>query len=90
MKGNIFSMERIRDEHRKITVDWTEFKELLEQKFSMLAPFCGLPECEERIKKDSSNEENIDLGAPGMGAKTLCIPLKQVCAFITFLLVSFH
>uniref|UniRef100_A0A183DQB1 Proline--tRNA ligase n=1 Tax=Gongylonema pulchrum TaxID=637853 RepID=A0A183DQB1_9BILA len=73
------SMEKIRDERRKITAEWGKFKELLEQKCSILAPFCGLPECEDAIKKDSSSEEGADPGAPGMGAKTLCIPLKQVC-----------
>lgn len=68
----------MRDEHRKLTTSWSEFTELLDQKFTLLAPFCGAVSCEEAIKKHSAIEENTDSTASVMGAKTLCIPLEQV------------
>lgn len=71
-------MKRIRDQHQKIITHWSEFKELLDQKYLILAAFCGLPHCEDNIKKDSCGEECGETGAPVMGAKTLCIPLEQV------------
>lgn len=73
-----FSAEKIRDKHLKITKHWSEFKELLDQKCLILAAFCGFSHCEDNIKKDSSNDECNEAGAPAMGAKTLCIPLEQV------------
>jgi hypothetical protein len=45
----------------------------------VLSPFCGGKECEDRIKTESTRDESSAI-APGtslMGAKTLCIPLKQ-------------
>uniref|UniRef100_A0AAF5PX60 Glutamate--tRNA ligase n=4 Tax=Wuchereria bancrofti TaxID=6293 RepID=A0AAF5PX60_WUCBA len=69
--------KRIRDQRQKITKHWSEFKELLDQKCLILAAFCGLAQCEDNIKKDSSNDECGEIGAPVMGAKTLCIPLEQ-------------
>ncbi|VDK71422.1 unnamed protein product [Onchocerca ochengi] len=69
--------EKIRDKHLKITKHWSEFKELLDQKCLILAAFCGFSHCEDNIKKDSSNDECNEAGAPAMGAKTLCIPLEQ-------------
>uniref|UniRef100_A0A915PJ26 proline--tRNA ligase n=1 Tax=Setaria digitata TaxID=48799 RepID=A0A915PJ26_9BILA len=71
------NMERIRDECQKITTNWSEFKKFLDQRCLILAAFCGLPDCEDNIKKDSSCDEGVEVGAPSMGAKTLCIPLKQ-------------
>ncbi|CAI5446164.1 unnamed protein product [Caenorhabditis angaria] len=63
-----------RDAHLKTTSDIEEFKKLLDEKCIILSPFCGLPECEEEIKKASTREDGE--GAQ-MGAKTLCIPLEQ-------------
>ncbi|VDO57798.1 unnamed protein product, partial [Onchocerca flexuosa] len=69
--------KKIRDKHQKITKHWSEFKELLDQKCLILAAFCGFSHCEDNIKKDSSNDECNEAGAPAMGAKTLCIPFEQ-------------
>ncbi|KJH51090.1 proline--tRNA ligase [Dictyocaulus viviparus] len=64
-----------RDAHMKICYDFTEFKQLLDEKFILLSPFCGDVACEDEIKKASTRE--ADAGAFLMGAKTLCIPLQQ-------------
>lgn len=66
-----------RTAHTKLTNDWEEFKNLLDEKFLLLSPFCGGIECEDAIEKESYKDEKTNLGAP-MGAKTLCIPLEQV------------
>lgn len=75
----------------KVTTNWDEFYQLLNEKFILLAPFCGGIKCEEEIKNESAREEQgniivccenleLNLGEIGqslMGAKTLCIPLEQ-------------
>ncbi|KAL3993914.1 proline--tRNA ligase [Acanthocheilonema viteae] len=71
------NMKKIQDQYQKITTHWSEFKELLDQKYLILAAFCGLSHCEDNIKKDSSSEECSEVGTPLMGAKTLCIPFEQ-------------
>ncbi|CAI4224258.1 unnamed protein product [Auanema sp. JU1783] len=63
-----------RDEHKKLCTDLTEFKKLLDEKYILLSPFCGIPDCEDEIKKATTREDGE--GAQ-MGAKTLCIPLEQ-------------
>ncbi|VDM57342.1 unnamed protein product [Angiostrongylus costaricensis] len=65
-----------RDTHMKICYNFEEFKQLLDEKFILLSPFCGEIACEDEIKKASTKEE-ADGGASLMGAKTLCIPLEQ-------------
>jgi bifunctional glutamyl/prolyl-tRNA synthetase len=64
--------------HLKTTKNWTEFKEFLDQKNIIMAPFCGDIPCEEKIKAESAREETDgDQQAPAMGAKSLCIPFDQ-------------
>uniref|UniRef100_A0A0K0DCT0 proline--tRNA ligase n=1 Tax=Angiostrongylus cantonensis TaxID=6313 RepID=A0A0K0DCT0_ANGCA len=65
-----------RDAHMKICYNFEEFKQLLDEKFILLSPFCGEIACEDEIKKASTSEE-ADGGVSLMGAKTLCIPLEQ-------------
>lgn len=79
--GNWHFLHRVlevRDKHKKMCMEWREFKDLLDNKFILLVPFCGRIECEDAIKKDSAREESIEPGASAMGAKSLCIPLEQV------------
>jgi bifunctional glutamyl/prolyl-tRNA synthetase len=64
------------DAHIVVTDDWSEFCSKLEKKCLIQAPFCGVEECEDKIKKDSASEE-VEPGAPSMGAKSLCIPTEQ-------------
>ena len=61
-----------------ITYDWKDFVPRLNNKKVLLSPFCGVPECEEVIKKESTVEDpTIAGGGQLMGAKSLCIPLEQ-------------
>uniref|UniRef100_W4VRQ8 Bifunctional glutamate/proline--tRNA ligase n=1 Tax=Corethrella appendiculata TaxID=1370023 RepID=W4VRQ8_9DIPT len=66
-------------DHLKITKNWSEFCKFLDAKNIIMAPFCGEIPCEEKIKADSARDdsENVEPGAPAMGAKSLCIPFKQ-------------
>jgi bifunctional glutamyl/prolyl-tRNA synthetase len=66
-----------RDSHLTVTQDWNEFILKLDQKFIIMAPFCGEISCEDKIKKDSAKEDSVDSSGPLMGAKSLCIPLEQ-------------
>ncbi|KAG9510951.1 Bifunctional glutamate/proline--tRNA ligase, partial [Fragariocoptes setiger] len=65
------------DAHRVQVTDWKTFNEKLNQKCTLLAPFCGRPECEDDIKKGSAREDVHDATGPLMGAKSLCIPSQQ-------------
>ncbi|KAF8365635.1 hypothetical protein PRIPAC_83464, partial [Pristionchus pacificus] len=66
-----------RDAHMTVTKNLDEMKKKLDEKFILLAPFCGIPSCEELIKRDTTREEVTEGGTAQMGAKTLCIPLDQ-------------
>ncbi|XP_078001176.1 bifunctional glutamate/proline--tRNA ligase-like [Glandiceps talaboti] len=66
-----------RDEHLKVATNWNDFCSFLDQKNLIMAPFCGEIPCEERIKKDSARDQDIEPGAPSMGAKSLCYPFDQ-------------
>ncbi|OVF07406.1 putative proline--tRNA ligase [Clavispora lusitaniae] len=78
-------LERARkafDEHRVLVEDWKDFVPTLNAKNVIVAPWCGVPECEDDIKdasakKDDGEEEEEDERAPSMGAKSLCIPDEQ-------------
>ena len=63
------------DDNIVTCTDWSLFTPSLDQKKLLLSPFCGVPECEDEIKKKTSRDD----GSPGalMGAKSLCIPLQQ-------------
>ncbi|XP_033626756.1 bifunctional glutamate/proline--tRNA ligase-like [Asterias rubens] len=64
-------------DHMKVSTDWDDFCSQLDQKNLIQTPFCGEPDCEDKIKKDSARGQDVEVGAPSMGAKSLCIPLKQ-------------
>ena len=65
------------DTHQAQVTDWPEFLKKLNEKFTLIAPFCGRPACEDKIKKDSVRESTDSTSGPLMGAKSLCIPKKQ-------------
>jgi prolyl-tRNA synthetase len=70
------------DTHRVLVHDWKDFVHQLNQKNVVVAPWCGVPECEDDIKdgsakKDDGEEFEVDEKAPSMGAKSLCIPFEQ-------------
>lgn len=57
---------------------WNDFVSHLNNKKLLLSPFCGIPDCEDMIKKESTVEDpTIAGGGQLMGAKSLCIPLEQ-------------
>lgn len=63
--------------HQAQVTDWQEFLKKLNEKFTLIAPFCGRPDCEDMIKKDSVRESTDGSSGPLMGAKSLCIPEIQ-------------
>ncbi|CAH3119198.1 unnamed protein product [Porites lobata] len=56
---------------------WSESQRLTDTKGIIQAPFCGDGTCEGKIKKDSARDQDLEAGAPSMGAKSLCIPFDQ-------------
>ncbi|XP_077269800.1 uncharacterized protein LOC143901394 isoform X1 [Temnothorax americanus] len=64
------------DERIKQVENWNEFKLEHDNKNLLLSPFCGKPECEDKIKEQSARLNMMD-GTVTMGAKSLCIPFKQ-------------
>lgn len=70
------------DTHKVIINEWKDFIPALNQKNIILAPWCGVEECEDDIKNSSSKQDDgedfeTDEKAPSMGAKSLCIPFEQ-------------
>ena len=74
-----------RDSRLKIVESWDDLVPALDSKCVALAPWCERTECEEAIKERSSHKGSsvvtetgeVDIRAPSMGAKTLCIPFEQ-------------
>lgn len=66
--------------HRKVLPDWTDFVKSLNEKNLNLIPHCLGSECEDKIKVLSAATvpgQEVDIRAPSMGAKSLCIPFEQ-------------
>ncbi|KAK3678064.1 hypothetical protein LTR78_002159 [Recurvomyces mirabilis] len=66
--------------HRKIIREWKDFVPALNDKNVVLVQHCASGDCEDEIKKDSSGQvegQEVDVRAPSMGAKSLCIPDEQ-------------
>jgi bifunctional glutamyl/prolyl-tRNA synthetase len=59
--------------------EWKDFSPNLNAKKLLLVPFCGNPECEEKIKEMTKAEaaEEEETGGLKMGAKSLCIPFEE-------------
>lgn len=58
-----------------------QFQKELDQGKIVQIPFCGEIQCEDWIKKTTAKDQDLEPGAPSMGAKSLCIPfspLKQL------------
>ncbi|XP_075781329.1 bifunctional glutamate/proline--tRNA ligase isoform X2 [Pelodiscus sinensis] len=56
-----------------------DFQKELESGKIVQIPFCGEMECEDWIKKTTARDQDLEPGAPSMGAKSLCIPFKPLC-----------
>lgn len=65
------------DSRRAQVEKWDDFLNKLNDKHTLVAPFCGKPSCEDNIKKDSVREAKDGSTGPLMGAKSLCIPKAQ-------------
>ncbi|CAL8243627.1 unnamed protein product [Lota lota] len=50
----------------------------LEQGRIVQIPFCGAIKCEDWIKKTTTKDQDLEAGAPSMGAKGLCIPFSPL------------
>ncbi|XP_056134251.1 bifunctional glutamate/proline--tRNA ligase isoform X2 [Lampris incognitus] len=55
-----------------------EFQKDLDQGRIVQIPFCGGIECEDWIKKATAKDQDLEPGAPSMGAKSLCIPFNPL------------
>ncbi|CAH1731165.1 unnamed protein product [Aphis gossypii] len=57
---------------------WSECAAHLAAKRLLLIPFCGRPNCEDNIKRDTTLDDGTaEVGASTMGAKSLCVPFEQ-------------
>uniref|UniRef100_A0A8C3A579 Bifunctional glutamate/proline--tRNA ligase n=1 Tax=Cyclopterus lumpus TaxID=8103 RepID=A0A8C3A579_CYCLU len=55
-----------------------QFQSELDQNKIVQIPFCGGIECEDWIKKITAKDQDLEPGAPSMGAKSLCIPFSPL------------
>ncbi|XP_061481150.1 bifunctional glutamate/proline--tRNA ligase isoform X3 [Rhineura floridana] len=65
--------------HMVVTNTMEEFQKELDSGKIVQIPFCGEIECEDWIKKTTARDQDLEPGAPSMGAKSLCIPFKPLC-----------
>ncbi|KAJ1735163.1 hypothetical protein LPJ61_000691 [Coemansia biformis] len=68
-------------ERVKMVLRWDDFVPALNSKCMAQIPWCEREECEEQIKtrstRDAQSDEPEDEKEPSMGAKSLCLPMKQ-------------
>ncbi|KAM9408914.1 bifunctional glutamate/proline--tRNA ligase isoform 2-T2 [Pholidichthys leucotaenia] len=55
-----------------------EFQKELDKGKIVQIPFCGGIECEDWLKKTTAKDQDLEPGAPSMGAKSLCIPFSPL------------
>uniref|UniRef100_A0A8C8SGV3 Bifunctional glutamate/proline--tRNA ligase n=1 Tax=Pelusios castaneus TaxID=367368 RepID=A0A8C8SGV3_9SAUR len=65
--------------HMVVANTMEDFQKELESGKIVQIPFCGEIECEDWIKKTTARDQDLEPGAPSMGAKSLCIPFKPLC-----------
>ncbi|XP_063159677.1 bifunctional glutamate/proline--tRNA ligase isoform X2 [Candoia aspera] len=65
--------------HMVVANSMEEFQKELDSGKIVQIPFCGEIECEDWIKKTTARDQDLEPGAPSMGAKSLCIPFKPLC-----------
>ncbi|XP_039385569.1 bifunctional glutamate/proline--tRNA ligase isoform X2 [Mauremys reevesii] len=65
--------------HMVVANNMEDFQKELEAGKIVQIPFCGEMECEDWIKKTTARDQDLEPGAPSMGAKSLCIPFKPLC-----------
>ncbi|OCK99481.1 prolyl-tRNA synthetase [Cenococcum geophilum 1.58] len=67
--------------HRIEVTDWSDMVPRLNEKNVLLIPHCLDGDCADAVKKETADmcktTAEIDIRAPSMGAKALCIPFEQ-------------
>ncbi|KAM8945260.1 bifunctional glutamate/proline--tRNA ligase isoform 2-T2 [Pelodytes ibericus] len=64
--------------HMVVANTMEEFQKQLDSGKIVQIPFCGEMDCEDWIKKTTARDQDLEPGAPSMGAKSLCIPFKPL------------
>lgn len=64
--------------HMVVADSMEQFQKDLDQGKIVQIPFCGGIECEDWIKKTTAKDQDLEPGAPSMGAKSLCIPFDPL------------
>ncbi|XP_060610231.2 bifunctional glutamate/proline--tRNA ligase isoform X6 [Anolis sagrei] len=64
--------------HMVVANTMEEFQKELDSGKIVQIPFCGEIECEDWIKKTTARDQDLEPGAPSMGAKSLCIPFNPL------------
>uniref|UniRef100_A0A4X2KTG4 Bifunctional glutamate/proline--tRNA ligase n=1 Tax=Vombatus ursinus TaxID=29139 RepID=A0A4X2KTG4_VOMUR len=65
--------------HMVVASTMEEFQKVLDSGKIAQIPFCGEIDCEDWIKKTTARDQDLEPGAPSMGAKSLCTPFKPLC-----------
>ncbi|XP_046886457.1 bifunctional glutamate/proline--tRNA ligase isoform X3 [Hypomesus transpacificus] len=65
-------------QHMVVADTMEQFQKDLDQGRIVQIPFCGGIECEDWIKKTTAKDQDLEPGAPSMGAKSLCIPFNPL------------
>ncbi|XP_062863128.1 bifunctional glutamate/proline--tRNA ligase [Trichomycterus rosablanca] len=79
IQDNLFKRASTDLKTHMVAVDTMEqFQKELDQGKIVQIPFCGGIECEEWIKKTTAKDQDLEPGAPSMGAKSLCIPFQPL------------
>ncbi|KFP87297.1 Bifunctional glutamate/proline--tRNA ligase, partial [Acanthisitta chloris] len=64
--------------HMVVANNMEDFQKELDSGKIVQIPFCGEIECEDWIKKTTARDQDVEPGAPSMGAKSLCIPFQPL------------
>ncbi|XP_040286384.1 bifunctional glutamate/proline--tRNA ligase isoform X2 [Bufo bufo] len=64
--------------HMCVADKMEDFQKQLDTGKIVQIPFCGEMDCEDWIKKTTAKDQDLEPGAPSMGAKSLCIPFKPL------------
>ncbi|KAM4861247.1 bifunctional glutamate/proline--tRNA ligase [Thomomys bottae] len=65
--------------HMVVADTLEDFQKVLDSGKIAQIPFCGEIDCEDWIKKTTARDQDLEPGAPSMGAKSLCIPFEPLC-----------
>ncbi|XP_042645581.1 bifunctional glutamate/proline--tRNA ligase isoform X4 [Tyto alba] len=65
--------------HMVVANTMEDFQKELDSGKIVQIPFCGEIDCEDWIKKTTARDQDLEPGAPSMGAKSLCIPFQPLC-----------